>query len=608
MLLNFDRQTVRALGAGLLFLSMVTAPLAGCTKTEQNSNLTVFHGTLGDDAKSMDPANAYDSVSLDVVPNIYEALYQYAYLSEEYKIVPLLAADMPKYSPDRLTLTIPIKRGVKFHDDDAFKETKGKGRELKAQDFVYALKRLALPSLQSNGWWVLDGKIAGINAFHDKLLKADKAQIATIFEESVEGVQAVDDYTLRLKLVKPYPQLLYVLTMSFTAPVAREVVAAYADEKGNLTERAVGTGPYILKKWDRGQKIVLERNPNYHPEFYPTEASETFRKRGLLTDAGKPLPFIDRIEFQVIKEDQPAWLSFLKGEKDVAGIPKDNFATAVVNQKELSPELNAKGVRLTIEPAVVFYYISFNMKDKLIGSNKLLRQAISSAIDRDKWITIFTNGRGQKMLSALPPGIQDRPAKPELKYDYNVERAKDLLKKAGYPDGKGLPVIRFDMRSADSTARQMGDFFQQQLGAIGVKINVIYNTFPAFLEKQKQGDLQVAYGGWAMDYPDAENVFQLLYGPNKAPGPNETNFDHAEMNQLYQQTAVMESGPKRAALIQRMEEITQEEAPWAYLYYRVDYALSQPWLLNYRFNEIIQNKYKYYRISKEVKERYKTQK
>ena len=600
---------MRSLGLklGLVSLTLLlglSLSLSSCTKGEGDGNLMVFHGSHRDDVKTWDPANAYDAISLDVVPSVYDTLYQYAYLAETYKIVPLLAADMPKYSSDRLTITIPIKHGVKYSDDTAFKETNGKGREVKAQDFVYAFKRLALPSLQSQGWWIFDGKMVGINAFHDKLTAASKGDIPKVFGESVEGVKALDDYTLQLKLIKPYPQLQYVLAMAFTAPVPVEAVSAYADENGNLTDHPIGTGPFVLKKWDRGRQIILERNPNYHPDFYPTEGSMDYRKKGLLTDAGKPLPFLDRISLNVTKEQQPAWLNFMKGNEDLIGIPKDNFSSAITNQVNLSPELSAKGIRLNIETGVRFYYVSFNMKDKLVGSNKYLRQALASAVDRDKWIEIFTNGTGKKAVNALPPGIPDRPENSKIKYDYNLNVAKELLKKAGYPEGKGLPAINFDMREADSVSRQMGEFFTAQFGAIGVKTNVIYNTFPAYLEKAKQGNLQVSYGGWAMDYPDAENVFQLLYGPNKAPGPGESNYENPEMNKLYDQMALMDSGPKRAAVVQRMDDILQEDVPWALGFYFANYEISQPWLLNFRGSEIIANKYKYFRINRDVKKRY----
>lgn len=589
-----------ALGA-IAALMLCGVTLGGCNRSDDDGTLMVLHAHLKDDVKSWDPANAYDQVSLEVAPESYETLFQYSYLADTYKVEPLVAADMPRISADHLTYTIHIKHGIKFQDDPCFKD--GKGRELKAQDFIYEWKRLALPSLESQVWWIFDGKIVGLNAFHDKLVAASKDQLPKAFDEKIEGIQALDDYTLQIKLLKPYPQLMYVLAMTATSPVAHEAVEKYGDEKGNLTNNAVGTGPYILKEWDHGRRVVMERNPNYHPDFYPSEGSLENRKKGMLADAGKPLPFIDKLVFDVIREQQPRWLGFMAGKQDLIEIPKDNFGTAITNRVNLTPELAAKGVRLNIETGIGFWYISYNTKDKLF-SNKYLRQALSAAIDRDKWIDLFTNGTGIKMTTILPPGIPDRPRDLKLKYDFDVARAKELLKKAGYPDGQGLPPISFDLRGADTVNRQIGDFMQNQWSAIGVKINVVPNTFPAYLEKMKQGLLQVSYGGWTMDYPDGENDYQLLYGPNRSPGPNDSNYSNPEFDKLYDQMAVMESGPKRAAIVQRMEDIILEDCPWANGYFEANYKLSQPWLLNYRNSDIAQNRYKYLRINREVKKRY----
>ena len=256
------------------------------------------------------------------------------------------------------------------------------------------------------GFWILDGKIAGINAFHDKLANAKtKEERAKVFDEPVEGLKALDKYTLQLKLVKPYPQLLYILAMTFTAPVPPEAVQMYADDQGNMTEHAVGTGPFTLTRWNRNKDVVLDRNPDFHPDFYPTDGAQEFRKRGMLADAGKTLPFLDRIVMNVVHESQPRWLGFLRGQTDKLRLEKDNFSEAIQNQVNLTPEMSAKGIRLDISTGVTFYYVSFNMKDAIIGKNKLLRQALSLAVNRESWMEIFTNGTGQKQITALPPGV-----------------------------------------------------------------------------------------------------------------------------------------------------------------------------------------------------------
>ena len=591
----------------LLGLLSCVLLLTNCSHKENDTHLQIFHGTLSDDIKTWDPANAYDGISLAVVPNIYQTLYEYDYLSRDYRLIPLLAADVPKVSKDQLTYTIRLKPGVFFQDDPCFISSQGKGRELVAEDFIYGWKRLADSALQSQGWWIFDGKIAGINTFRDRLKQATNTeQVHNTYKEVIEGVRALDQHTLQIRLTRPYPQLLSVLAMTFTAPIAEESVRAYGDSHGSLLDHAIGTGPFILKNWERNRRIVLERSPHYHTDFYPTQGDSVFKVNGLLKDTGKTLPFLDRVEFEVIRESQPRWLNFLKGSRDVLQLSKDHFQQAISARTNLSTELASKGLRLHIESGIVFRYVSFNVKDPLL-SNKFLRQALASAINREDLIETFTNGTGQKMSSALPPGVPDRPIDARLKYDYNLDRAKELLAKAGYPAGKGLPLLTLDLRGGDSTNRQMGEFYQRQWSAIGVQVHVITNTFPLYLEKQSKGQFQIADGAWAMDYPDPENVYQLLYGPNDAPGPNETHFNHPEMNRLYQEMAKLSAGTKRADLIRRMDEIVQEESPWAMLYYQSTYMLSQPWLFNYRARELATQKLKYLRIDNDIKKRYLSQ-
>lgn len=597
-----------------LALACLLPALGACWWSDDDASTVpsgplTYHYFQSDDPKTLDPAVAYDQISWDILGATLETLYQYAYLASPYRIEPLLAADLPKLSKDRLTLTIPLRSDVRFQSDPAFKTNGGpnggQGRPLTAYDFIYAWKRLALPALQSPGLWVFEGKIRGFDAFRKRLLEAPKEKLAQVFSEPVEGFRAIDDHTIEIRLTRPYPQLLYVLTMPFTAPLARETVEAYGDANGALQDRVVGTGPFILAEWRRGHRVRLDRNPDYHPDFYPREASPEFERQGYLADAGRTLPLIDRIELETMKEEQPAWLNFLKGRIDRMSIPKDSFAAAITDRIHLSDELAGKGMQLITTDEATFYYVGFNMKDAVVGGKspkaKLLRQALSSAIDRERFIEIFLNGRGKKMTAVLPEGIPGRPEKPALRFDYDRARAKDLLKKAGYADGRGLPTLTLDLRGAGSVERQMGEFFERQFDAIGVRLRVIYNARPAFLEKEKQGNLQLFLGSWIMDYPDAENAFQLLHGPNRAPGPNSSNFDNAEFNDLYERMATLMPGPERDRLLARMDEIVQEHSPWAFLYTRVAYRLVHGWLKNYRPSDMILNKYKYFRIDPKQK-------
>jgi oligopeptide transport system substrate-binding protein len=276
---------------------------------------------------------------------------------------------------------------------------------------------------------------------------------------------------------------------------------------------------------------------------------------------------------------------------------KDSFRASMTDATHVRDDLAKKNVKVGYEDSLIMYWISFNMKDKVLGNNKYLRQAISSAIDRDKWIDTFNRFKGTKQTQLTPPGIADREDNAKLKYDFDLPRAKELLAKAGYPEGKGLPTLNFDFRGADTLNRQYGEFFVQQLGAIGIKINPILNTFPAYLEKAKQGNLQISYGGWTFDYPDVENGYQLLYSANKSPGPNDANYENAQFDALYKKIATTPAGSKgRKEWVKQIDDLVQEEAPWAYGYYMRTYRLTQGRVKNFRVAEVIGNKYKYLRI------------
>lgn len=586
----------------------VAGGLAGCSKKEGGGTgsatggsaqeLTKLDGEaatlrypLVDDVKSLDPAIAYDTVSLKVMPLAMESLFQYNYLKTPLELEPLLAAAMPTVSKDGKTYTIKIKKGVLWHDDPAFPG--GKGRELVAEDFIYAWKRLLHPELLSPGSWIFEDKVVGYTQLKQKILN-DKTKTADQhIADPIPGFTALDSHTIQIKLEKPYPQLNFVLAMGFGAPVAKEAVEKYGQQA--LGEKVVGTGPFLVREIVRGSKLTLVKNPNFRQELYPAEGDKDAKARGLLADAGKPLPFIDAIEFFILKEDSPRWLQFNKGNIDIATIPKDNFDSAITGDS-VSPELEAKGVKLDISDRPVIWYLNFNMKDPLVGKNVNLRRAIVRAVDRDFMIKTFLNGRGAKGGSIVPPGIEGHTGRKEVVGDYNVAEAKEFLKRAGYPDGANLPEIRLDLRGANTTTRQQGDYLKKALGEIGVKLNVVANTFPAYLEKEKTGNLQFFIGGWGADYPDSENFLQLLYSKNVAPGPNASNWQNPKFDELYLKAAAMKPSKAKDKIIMEAEKVAFDDAVWSMLYYPKDYALYHAWISNFRPNDLINNDLKYVRV------------
>jgi len=404
----------------VLFFSL---SLASCTKHARDQE-PVIHVSLDEELKTLDPANTYDGISLSILPSVVESLYQYDYYAEETKVIPLLADGMPVVSNGGKRVVVKIRPGIRYAKDPAFGPAGT--RELVANDFVYAVKRLAHPGVQSQGRWVFDGRLVGFTEFVAKMTEFPKDKLAAAFEATaIPGIRAIDSHTLEFNFSNPYPQFIYILTMSFVSPVPPEAIAKYADEHGQMNDRLVGTGPFILKEWKRSFSVTIVKNPDFRAETYPI-GSEL---------AGKTVPAVARIEYSVMREEQPRWLSFMKGDIDFIRIPKDNYALAIKNG-ELTEELVAKGVRLNKVRPIEMYYFTMNPKAPGL-SNKKVRQAINSAVDRKKWISLFTNDRGIEMSVVTPPGMADRPNDIPLSYAYDVARAKSLLAEAGFPDGRG---------------------------------------------------------------------------------------------------------------------------------------------------------------------------
>ncbi len=580
---------IRQRMASLAAIAAIMIGSAACTK-KVDTNEKVLNLAVGSEVKGMDPIYANDRYSSNEVGRVYEGLLEYHYLKRPYTLVPNLAEAMPTVSKDGLTYTFKIKKGVYFHEDKAFK---GNKRELEAKDFVYSIKRLADPKLQGLGWWLLDGKIKGLNEWRKK-----HAELKTVdYSEKVEGLQAVDKYTLRFVLSKPFPQFLYSLAMPFTFAVAKEAVDMYGKE---FLNHPVGTGPFILPQFKQTKKITYFRNPNFRKKLYPSEASEEFVKKGFLKDAGKTLPLVDKLHVHIIIESQPRWLNFQKGKVDYIGIPKDNFESAITPDKGLTDKLATKGISLQITPSLDVTYVAFNHDLELFGNVKL-RRAMSLAYDVNKSNKLFYNNNALPAQSVVPPGIAGHIKGYVSPYrGPNIEKAKKLLAEAGYPEGKGLKTINYDC-PANTTSRQMGEYFKKQMSKIGIKVKVIQSPWPEFQKKITKRQIELYGIAWGADYPDAENFLQLLYGPNRSPGANGSGYNNPELNKLYFSASTMQDSPERTALYEKMNRIAAEQVPWIYGVHRQNFVLQHSFLKNYASTDFETGQGQYLNIDTKIK-------
>lgn len=569
-----------------LYLIILLVLGLGCTKRDNNSKRDSLNFALTSNISTLDPAISYDTVSAKVVYQIYESLYEYDYLKRPYQIKPLLAKDLPLIEDNGLKYTIKLKTNIQYHDSPAFK---GKKVYVKAQDFINQIKRLAFKKTSSSGWWLFDKKIIGLNEFREKA----KDDFSNFFDYNIEGLQAPNDHTLVIKLEKPYPQLIYALGMAFSTPVPREVIEHFNND---LSQIGIGTGPYKMVAWDKNSIFKLTKFENYHLSRYPSKGDRYAFEHNLVADAGKKLPFVKNVNFHIMKEANTRWLNFRKKKIDIIVLTKDHFLAALDSAGNLSKEFQDENIKLQVAPTLTYWWLSFNMNHRILGSNKLLRQALAHTINIDEYIKNFTNNIALKANSIYPPGVLGYSPASELPYNYDIEKAKALLAKAGYPGGKGLPEFQYDVRGASTVSRQMGEFVKKELAKIGVNLKVNLNSFPGFLNKAKTGQLEIWQGGWAMDYPDPENVIQLLISKNHPPGPNASAYSNAELDKLYNKLFYAEDRLEVLGITKKVEKIIAEDVPWVMQFYSRNYILHHGYLKNFRQSDLVNNNFKYLRL------------
>ncbi|HBG78678.1 MAG TPA: hypothetical protein DDW84_07550 [Phycisphaerales bacterium] len=578
----------------LLFSAFAFSLIGGCGRSSDNqdANESVLYSTYSAKIRGLDPGDIGDTTSSAVASQFYECLYQYHYLKRPYELIPSLADGMPSVSDGGLTYTIKIKKGVCFTDDECFPG--GKGRELVANDFVYSWKRIADIKYLSKNWWIFDGRIAGLDEFRNYTKTCVKAAEVD-YNLPVEGLQTPDKYTLVIKLKKQWPQIIHLLAHLPTAPMAKEAINYYGKD---IMNHPVGTGAYKLKRWHRGSFIEMVKNPSFRAEFYPTEGEPEDLQNGMLADAGKKLPLTDRIIMVLVQEDTPHWFLFMQGKIDISGIPKDNFSQAIDLRQELTPQMKARNIRLYTFRDPSTYWFGFNMEDEVLKKNLPLRKAISCAVDREKYIELFTNNRGEPAYGIVPPLMSsyDPNIKNFAGTAYNPQKARELVKEAEKVYGGKLPKLTVAMPGTDVVSRQYGDFLKRCFDDVGLELEMDYMDWPTFQNKIKTKSVQIFSLGWIADYPDAENFLQLFYSKNGSPGPNNFNYSNPAFDKIYEQVCVMPDSPERDALYKKAEQIVAADCPAVFLMHGVAYILAHDWIYNAKPNAFAYGTSKYRRI------------
>lgn len=545
---------------------------------------------------SMDPPQAFDLVSDQVQRQVYSTLLTYAYLERPYKLEPELLESLPTWSADKLTYTFHLRKGVRFHDNASFPG--GKGREMTTDDVLYSLKRYADARLNSKSWFAMEGAVLGLDAYRSATARAKPD--ADLTNSDVPGLRRIDAYTFTIQLTRENPLFLYSLTMLPTAIVPVEAVHAYGE---HFDINPVGTGPFSLRgPVDRQATLHFISNPNYYG-IYPNNGTPDDSRNGRLNDAGKKLPLVGAVDMPLVTEPQKASQMFLRGELDVHGLDGTNFSKAVVRTMD-------GGFRLSGELATRFdvewsggtdtTFITLNLKDPLIGSNRLLRRALAHALDPQAIINVLYDGRQRRLGSLVPydlPGSERETGGVASQHD--PIRAKQLLADAGYPEGRGLPPITIDFQRDNVNTRSLFELLRAQFAAVGIHLHGRFQTPSSAADARGSSDFQLKYNGWSADYPDPENFFQLLYSKNIAPGPNAGSYINPAYDRAYEAMRLMPNGPSRLESIRKMNSLIQEDVPILLLDEKLEFAVLQKRVRNFE-RGLIPYQYMYVRLDRET--------
>jgi len=613
---------------------------------------SILYTAFTERPKHLDPVQSYTTDESQFIRQILEPPLQYHYLKRPYELVPLTAVEVPKpreIDGGRFTVyEIRIRPGIRYQPHPGFVEGNSNlspekierletpydlplgTRELVADDYIYQIKRLAHPRLHSPILGLMSEYIVGMAEFSKALREIDKREgWLDLREHALEGVERVDRYTYRVKLKGRYPQFAYWLAMPFFTPIPWEAEKFFhqpgmAQKNFTLDWWPVGTGPYVLAQNNPNARMVLERNPNFRGEPYPSAGEPQDAAAGLLADAGKTMPFIDRVVFSREKESVPYWNKFLQGYYDNAGIGSDQFDQAVrvsiEGAAEPSPEMIEKGIRLSTLVSATIYYFGFNMKDPLVGGSseraRKLRQAISIAVDMEEYLSIFANNRGVVAHSPVPPGIFGRREGAEginpvthvwregREQRRPIEDARKLLAEAGYPGGRdpktGAPLLLyFDTTTQGPESKSRFDWWRKQLAKLSIQLEVRETDWNRFQEKIRNGTQQMYGLGWAADYPDAENFLFLLHGPQAradGAGANSSNYLNPKFDALFERMKDMPNSPERQRVIDAMVGMARHDAPWIFGFHPKAYSLRHSWLANAKPNDMAGNTTKYLRL------------
>jgi len=541
---------LRVLAAALALASAAPAALAADK---------VLHAFLSTGETGLDPAVASDLASLSLLENLFEPMLRYDYEARPVKLAPGSLREMPTSDASGTVWTFHLRPGMFFSDDPAFN---GKKREVTAADYKFAIERLLDPALKSPWSFMFEGKLADL--------------------------RALDKYTLRLTLKEPDPSLLFYLALPATGAVAKEVTDAYGSQVGN---HPVGSGPFVIEEWKRSDKITLAANKGYHQVWH-----------------GKHLPLVDKVEVKIMEEYQSRVLGFLNGEFDYIEQVPESMRDMVLDPASAKPvlknDLAARGMVLSPFPVLQTYYMWMNMEDPVIGGYSkekvALRRAIALGYNSPEDITLLKKGLAIPAQSPLPPNVLGYDPAYRSPISYNPKLAKALLDRFGYKIGKdgfrtlpnGQPLALVMHSEPTMVGRLRDELWRKNLNALGLRVSFKTDKKTEIIKASRLGKVQMFETNWIADFPDGDNFFQLLWGPNSGRA-NYARFNLPDYNSRYEKARQLSDGPERDALYRELNQLIHAYNPWVLLIHPISADIQQPWLKNYNRHPVELTNWRY---------------
>jgi len=505
-----------------------------CGKVDSKAgDMHIFRMNLDSGLPSLDPAMAEERGQLWMTAQLFNGLIS---LDSTLRPLPDLARSW-EISEDGRTYTFYLRTDVWYHAHPAFGADSS--RKMVAEDFVYAFTRVCDPAIAAKGAWVFDGKIKGLEAF-----KEGEAS-------GVEGLKALNDSIFQIELIEPFPPFLGLLSMPFCYVVPKEVVETVGQDA--FGRNPVGTGPFSFYYWEPDQRLVLHRNPDYF-EF----------------EGENRLPYLDAISVYFIPSRLTAFVAFKQDRLDFIGDLDASYRDEVLNRDGTIKPAYEREYQFLLAPQLNTEFLAFMMDSSFSRIPALrdvrVRKALNYALDREKLVAYLLNGMGYAANSGfVPRGLPNHDPVAVPGYPYDPLKARQLLREAGYPDGKGFPDLT--LHSTDKYAA-ISEFIQKSLENIGIRVRIENLESGTLRSESKTGQLDFWRASWIADYPDGENYLALFTQDKIAPGgPNRTRYYSAAYETLFAEAMRTPQDSLRWGLYQQLDSMIIADAPIIPLYY-----------------------------------------